>query len=130
MHCTHFLFINLGFTLPAATMFLCIWSSSISVSFYIIKFWSFQSYLEIKRIIFLGKHTFHISCPKGWAVSHFLADVSMKVSKYLNGVQFWNLPACCTNVQIKVTDTERFGNFGFCKINKDGVSKRERKNLL
>lgn len=45
------------------------------------KFWSFQSHLEIKRIIFLGKHTFHISCPKDWAVSHFLANVSMKVSK-------------------------------------------------
>lgn len=52
------------------------------------KFWSFQSHLEIKRIIFLGKHTFHISCPKDWAVSHFLANVSMKVSKYLNGVRF------------------------------------------
>lgn len=48
-------------------------------------FRSFQSHLGIKRIIFLGKHTFHISCPKDWAVSHFLANVYMTVSKYLTG---------------------------------------------
>lgn len=91
------------------------------------KFWSFQSHLEIKRIIFLGKHTFHISCPKDWAVSHFLANVSMKVSKHLNGVWFWNLSTCCTDIQIKMIDTERFGNFGFCKISKDSVSKSAKK---
>ena len=91
------------------------------------KFWSFQSHLEIKRIIFLGKHTFHISCPKDWAVSHFLANVSMKVSKYLNGLWFWNLSTCCTDIQIKMTDTERFSNFGFCKISRDNVSKSAKK---
>lgn len=95
------------------------------------KFWSFQSlYLEIKCVIFLGKHTFHISCPKDRAVSHFLANVSMKVSKYLNGIWFWNLSTCCTDTQIKMIDTERFDNFGFCKTSRDGVSKSAKKDSV
>lgn len=61
------------------------------------KFWSFQSRLGTKRIIFLGKHNFHISCPKDWAVSHFLANVYMKVSKYLIGIIIYrNLSTCFT----------------------------------
>lgn len=62
------------------------------------KFWSFQSSLGIKHIIFLGKHNFLISCPKDWAVSHFLANVYMKVSKYLTGIIHRNLSTCFTEV--------------------------------
>lgn len=52
------------------------------------KLWPFQPYLEIKCVIFLGKHTFHISCPKGRAVSHFLAMSLWKGSTCLNGIWF------------------------------------------
>lgn len=45
----------------------------------------FQPHLEIKCVIFLGKHTFRISCPKDRAVSHFLVNVSMKGSKCPKG---------------------------------------------
>lgn len=73
------------------------------------EFWSFQSRLGTKHIIFLGKHTFHISCPKDWAVSHFLANDYMKVSKYLPWVKSRNLSTRCTCATNKMIDTERFG---------------------
>lgn len=115
MHCTHFPVHKFGISITCDHHVPLYMMQQHKCKLLYHQFWSFQAHLEIKRIIFLGKHTFHISCPKDWAVSHFLANVSMKVSKYLNGVRFWNLSTCCTDIQIKMTDTERFGNFGFCK---------------
>lgn len=88
MHCTHFPVHKFGISITCDHHVPLYMMQQHKCKLLYHQFWSFQAHLEIKRIIFLGKHTFHISCPKDWAVSHFLANVSMKVSKYLNGVRF------------------------------------------
>lgn len=77
------------------------------------KFWSFQSRLGIMHIIFLGKHTFHISCPKDWAVSHFLANDYMKVSEYLHWGKIKKSFYLLHRDTNKMIDTGRFGNLDF-----------------
>lgn len=91
------------------------------------KLWPFQPYLEIKCVIFLGKHTFHISCPKGRAVSHFLAMSLWKGSTCLNGIWFQNLSTCCADAQLKMVGLERSAHLGFYKISKDGILKTAKK---